>query len=179
MTGDTAKRNRVHHVFKILRNPKSADDLDKLGLAVFDIIELDEKPVPACADVFDFLDKCFGKGKLSHIAEFRVLETLDAVKDLFEKWVVGDGSEGLVVRHDQAGWFKLKVRHNIDAAIIGFSEVLLEKLFGDLGPRYAKRNGGYLRILKFGFRNGDNAPMALIELLDRPPEIEREAEDRP
>jgi large subunit ribosomal protein L17 len=42
------------------------------------------------------------------------------------------------------------------------------KLFSDLGPRYAKRNGGYLRILKFGFRQGDNAPMALVELLDRP-----------
>ena len=42
------------------------------------------------------------------------------------------------------------------------------KLFAELGPRYANRNGGYLRILKFGFRNGDNAPMALVELLDRP-----------
>jgi large subunit ribosomal protein L17 len=42
------------------------------------------------------------------------------------------------------------------------------KLFGELGQRYAKRNGGYLRILKYGFRKGDNAPMALVELLDRP-----------
>lgn len=42
------------------------------------------------------------------------------------------------------------------------------KLFGEIGPRYAKRNGGYLRILKFGFRLGDNAPMAVVELLDRP-----------
>src|SRR5258705_9060733 len=42
------------------------------------------------------------------------------------------------------------------------------KLFGELGPRYAKRNGGYLRILKSGFRKGDNAPMALVSLLDRP-----------
>jgi len=42
------------------------------------------------------------------------------------------------------------------------------KLFADLGPRYAKRNGGYLRILKSGFRKGDNAPMALVSLLDRP-----------
>jgi large subunit ribosomal protein L17 len=42
------------------------------------------------------------------------------------------------------------------------------KLFDELGPRFANRNGGYLRILKFGFRQGDNAPMALIELLDRP-----------
>ena len=42
------------------------------------------------------------------------------------------------------------------------------KLFAELGPRYANRNGGYLRILKMGFRVGDNAPMAYIELLDRP-----------
>jgi large subunit ribosomal protein L17 len=41
------------------------------------------------------------------------------------------------------------------------------KLFDDLGPRYAKRNGGYLRILKTGFRKGDNAPLALVSLMDR------------
>ena len=47
---------------------------------------------------------------------------------------------------------------------------MVVKLFDELGPRYAARNGGYLRILKFGFRQGDNAPMALIELMDRPAE---------
>ena len=47
---------------------------------------------------------------------------------------------------------------------------MVTKLFDELGPRYAARNGGYLRILKFGFRQGDNAPMALIELMDRPAE---------
>ena len=45
---------------------------------------------------------------------------------------------------------------------------IVEKLFGDLGPRFAKRSGGYLRILKMGFRKGDNAPIALVSLLDRP-----------
>ena len=44
----------------------------------------------------------------------------------------------------------------------------VSKLFGTLGPRYAKRNGGYLRILKSGFRKGDNAPLALVTLMDRP-----------
>ncbi|HET7569648.1 MAG TPA: 50S ribosomal protein L17 [Gammaproteobacteria bacterium] len=42
------------------------------------------------------------------------------------------------------------------------------KLFADLGPRFKDRPGGYLRILKCGFRAGDNAPMALVELVDRP-----------
>jgi len=45
---------------------------------------------------------------------------------------------------------------------------IVVKLFNELGPRYKTRPGGYLRILKFGFRVGDNAPMALVELLDRP-----------
>ena len=45
---------------------------------------------------------------------------------------------------------------------------IVGKLFGELGPRYLARNGGYLRVLKCGFRNGDNAPMALVELVDRP-----------
>jgi len=45
---------------------------------------------------------------------------------------------------------------------------MVAKLFTELGPRYAARPGGYLRILKFGFRHGDNAPMALVELVDRP-----------
>ena len=42
------------------------------------------------------------------------------------------------------------------------------KLFNELGPRFKNRAGGYLRILKFGFRAGDTAPMALVQLLDRP-----------
>ena len=45
---------------------------------------------------------------------------------------------------------------------------IVGKLFAELGPRYLARNGGYLRILKCGFRVGDNAPMALVELVDRP-----------
>ena len=45
---------------------------------------------------------------------------------------------------------------------------MVVKIFNDLGSRYANRNGGYLRIPKFGFRIGDNAPMAYIELMDRP-----------
>jgi large subunit ribosomal protein L17 len=51
------------------------------------------------------------------------------------------------------------------------------KLFNELGPRYAKRPGGYLRILKFGFRVGDNAPMALVELMDRPEPAAETAEE--
>lgn len=53
---------------------------------------------------------------------------------------------------------------------------MVVKLFNELGPRYAKRNGGYLRILKCGFRKGDNAPLALVELVDRPEQADASAE---
>ncbi len=51
---------------------------------------------------------------------------------------------------------------------------MVVKVFDELGPRFANRPGGYLRILKFGFRKGDNAPMALVELLDQPESTDAE-----
>jgi large subunit ribosomal protein L17 len=54
---------------------------------------------------------------------------------------------------------------------------IVEKLFADLGPRFAKRNGGYTRILKIGFRNGDNAPLALVMLTERAEEAAAAAGD--
>ncbi len=53
---------------------------------------------------------------------------------------------------------------------------IVVKVFDVLGPRYAARNGGYLRILKCGFRDGDNAPMAIVELLDQPEVVEAGSE---
>ena len=49
---------------------------------------------------------------------------------------------------------------------------IVTKLFTELGPRYQERPGGYLRILKCGYRAGDNAPMAYVELVDRPSEMD-------
>ena len=52
---------------------------------------------------------------------------------------------------------------------------IVVKLFDDLGPRFMARPGGYVRILKYGFRQGDNAPMALVELVDRADESPAQA----
>ena len=57
------------------------------------------------------------------------------------------------------------------------SNDMTKKLFDVLGPRYKEREGGYLRILKCGFRPGDNAPMAIVELVDRPVVEDAEEED--
>ena len=59
------------------------------------------------------------------------------------------------------------------------NKAVVTKLFEELGPRYRERPGGYLRVLKAGFRAGDNAPMAFVELVDRPAvEVEAETPER-
>jgi len=68
----------------------------------------------------------------------------------------GDGSAGDNVRRRRLAFSRLR-----DDAAVG-------KLFTELGPRFKERNGGYLRILKIGFRAGDAAPMAVVQLLDQP-----------
>lgn len=62
------------------------------------------------------------------------------------------------------------------AAILG-NDILVRKVFGPLAERYRDRSGGYTRVLKAGFRYGDNAPMAVIELVDRDPDA-KGAEDK-
>lgn len=57
------------------------------------------------------------------------------------------------------------------------SKSAVGKLFSTLGPRYTERPGGYVRVLKCGYRAGDNAPMAIIELVDRPAQQEESADD--
>ncbi|MGD9627735.1 MAG: hypothetical protein AB7V18_00625 [Pyrinomonadaceae bacterium] len=122
VTGDMGNRNPVQAIVSLLRNPKSAADLKRIGLAVFDIAQLEGKPVDAVAEVFKHLDKWFKNGKLVRAAEHIVADKHQTIEDAFTNWVIGDGAEGVVLRHDRLGYYKIKSRHNLDAAIIGFSE---------------------------------------------------------
>lgn len=118
---EPSQAQRIHQVVTILRTPKSKPELERLGLAIFDIIEADGKTAGSTADIFELIKKWFDGGTTVHPAESTGVGSLDEITDLFNKWVVTEGSEGLVVRHDRAGWFKLKSRHNLDVAIIGFT----------------------------------------------------------
>lgn len=70
----------------------------------------------------------------------------------------------------------LSKNDNLASKRLAFSRLrdreIVLKLFSELGPRYANRPGGYLRVLKCGFRAGDSAPMAYVELVDRPVQTE-------
>ena len=81
---------------------------------------------------------------------------------------------------DSAGPYPVHVGDHVgkveDDVLLRDREIV-QKLFAEIGPRYNARPGGYIRILKMGFRVGDNAPMAFVELVDRP-EV-TSAEDAP
>jgi hypothetical protein len=70
----------------------------------------------------------------------------------FTDWVIGEGSEGVVVRHDQAGWFKVKLRHNIDCAVIGFSEGTDERkgMLHDLLVAVVRPDGTFQELTRVG-----------------------------
>ncbi|HUB27814.1 MAG TPA: hypothetical protein VL992_20490, partial [Tepidisphaeraceae bacterium] len=94
-----------------------------LHFAVFDILDIDDKPAPtAYTEVFKKIESVFKSGVRIHPVETTRAKTVEDVIKLFEKWVMKDGAEGLVVRSDSGGQFKIKPRVSLDVAVLGFTE---------------------------------------------------------
>jgi ATP-dependent DNA ligase len=149
---EATKAHPVQQVVRVLRSPSSREQLEKLGLAIFDVIEVDGEPVKSTANVFELLTKWFGKGKLAHAVDYRKADSIDTILEAFTEWVVGEGAEGVVVRHDQAGWFKIKTRHNLDVAIIGFSEGSEDRkgMLHDLLVAVTRNDGSFHELTRVG-----------------------------
>jgi ATP-dependent DNA ligase len=152
MSAENKKASRVYQVSSALRSPSSAAELGKLRLAVFDVLEFDDEPATATADVFNLLDRWFEKGKLAHTAEYKTAKDLKAIREIFKEWVTDGGSEGLVVRHDQAGWYKIKERHTLDVAVIGFSEGVNDRkgMLHDLLVAVMRKDGTFHEFARVG-----------------------------
>lgn len=116
------RRTRVHDVVSSVGRPTTVKELDGLRFAAFDIIHCDGPPSNSFRETWQRLTKVFGSGSAVHPVEAVWLAKPGEVRDLYAKWVETEGSEGLVVRSDAAGCFKVKPRHNLDCAVIGFSE---------------------------------------------------------
>jgi ATP-dependent DNA ligase len=117
------QRSRVHDVGSAARQPKSQADLDHLCFAAFDVIELDGQPAPARhAETYARLQKLLGGGQRIHPVEAAQVKTVEEIEQYFDSWVEQQGGEGLVLRSDSAGSYKLKPRHTLDVAVVGFTE---------------------------------------------------------
>lgn len=116
----TDGRERVCDVAKAIAN---ADLHDKLHIAPFDIIDIEGEPceVSHYKEKWDKLNRWFGKGDLVRQVDARKASSKEEVNQIFNEWVVDNGSEGLVVHSEQPIIYKVKPRHTIDAVIIGYT----------------------------------------------------------
>ena len=117
------RRPRVHDVVTVARQPQSKDDLAQLRFAAFDIVSLNgQEAGPSFAETWNTIDKLFDSGERVHPVEAITAASPADIEQQFAKWVDGEGAEGIVVRSDTAGLFKIKPRHTLDAVVIGFTE---------------------------------------------------------
>ncbi len=122
------RRPRVHDVTTVARQPQSDDDLQRLRFAVFDLISLNgQAPGPPFAGTWKAIQRIFGRGERVHPVEAQMAADADGIARLFGRWVEEEGAEGLVVRSDEAGQFKIKQRHTLEAVVIGFTEAIAER----------------------------------------------------
>ncbi len=116
------RRPRVHDVATVARQPKSEADLKRLRFAVFDLMPADGAAPGPYAETWQTINRLFGNGERIHPVQTQKAATADEIDKRFDQWVVQEGAEGLVARSDSAGLFKIKPRHTLDVAVIGFTE---------------------------------------------------------
>jgi len=114
-------RTRVFHVLNALADKKK---IGALHLAVFDVLEIDDEPFRSNSykDTLAKIKEIFVGAKLCSAVESKECKSKSEVKDIYADWVENGGAEGLVVRTDLPLVYKVKPRHNIDVAVVGYSE---------------------------------------------------------
>ncbi|GHV94078.1 hypothetical protein AGMMS50293_03980 [Spirochaetia bacterium] len=142
-------RTRISDAAAALSDAKRAA---KLRLAPFDIISLNNAPCRAAsyAETYGTLTEWFGKSKLCAPVRLKAASSKQEIKALFAEWVEAEGSEGLVVRSELPMVYKIKPKHSIDAAVVGFTEgavkgqvrALLYALAGEDGDFQIIAHGG-------------------------------------
>jgi hypothetical protein len=124
-----------------------------LQFAVFDLISLDGKTIEGeFQPTWNRITELFGGGQKIHPVEAREAADLNEIGKLFEQWVETEGGEGLVVRSETAGMFKIKPRHTLDAVVVGFTESVddREGMMHDLLLAVRRADGSFQILTRVG-----------------------------
>lgn len=146
---DPTRRTHVHDATSILNKPMNAAELDTIRFAAFDLLE------PAAAsfvETWKTLGQLFGGGTRVHPVEGGFVKKIDDVEGRFRQWVEGERAEGIVVRSDQAGLFKVKNRRTLDVVVIGYSEGVDDRkgLIHDLLVAFVRDDGSFQIAARVG-----------------------------
>jgi ATP-dependent DNA ligase len=166
---DDDKRPRVHDVVRVARKPESQEQVDSLCLGLFNIYEWDdEERSGRYADRYDRITDLFGEGDRVHPVETVSGDGSKAVLEQFKKWVDDENAEGVVARNDTAGVFKVKPRHTIDLAAIGFTEGLDDRagMLHDVMLAVVRADGSFHIIGRVGGGFSDDERVELLKQLE-------------
>ena len=165
----TDKRERVHDVIRVVRNPKKKEDLNKLLLGIFDIVAMDGEFVTDGVEVFEKLGEIIVDGTLVTPVENIQTGSRSEIIAKFREWVEDEGSEGLVVRNEQVGWFKIKQEHTIDCVVLGFSDSANDRqgMLHDLLVGLARDDGSFQTLAKVGGGFSDEERIKLLKQLKK------------
>ena len=153
VTNDEGRRPRVHDVVSIARGPKSDEELKRIRFAVFDLISINGEAVDSeYSSTWDKINSTFKNGVDIHPVETEVMKGHRDIERQFDKWVVDEAAEGIVVRSDTAGNFKVKPRHTIDAVVIGFTESTEDRkgMLHDLLLGVCRKDGSIHALCRVG-----------------------------
>lgn len=164
------ERPRVHDVVRVARNPADAAEVGTLAFAAFNIYELDGDDLSiSYNESLAKMQELFGDGSLIHPVETVSGEGARAVLKQFKAWTIDEGAEGVVARSPTAGMFKVKPRHSLDLAVVGFSESLgdREGMLHDLLVAVVRPSGRFQLVAKVGGGFSDQERTDLLEQLSK------------
>ncbi len=147
------KRARVHDVVRVARAPADMKEVGQLAIGFFNIYDLDGQDLSMrFSDVVQKLPEIFAGCKQAHSIETVQVEDPKAVLKQYDKWVEGEGEEGVVARSDSAGMFKIKPLHSLDLAVIGFTESINERegLLHDMLLAVVREDGTFQIVSRVG-----------------------------
>ena len=150
---DDGKRCRVHDAVSVLRHPRDDQEFRKLRYSVFDLIMVNGESVSQnYAETWSHIEGVFGTGSTINTVETKEVDSAKDVESLFQTWVEGESAEGIVVRSDAAGNFKLKPLFTIDAVVIGFTESSEDRtgMMHDLLLAVRRKDGVYHVLCRVG-----------------------------
>jgi ATP-dependent DNA ligase len=167
---DDGERPRVHDVVRVARNPADEAEIAQLAFGAFDIYELDGEDLALNHDsVLARLRELFTADGRVHPVETVEGENAAAVIKQFKAWVIDEDAEGVVARSEKAGVFKVKPRHSLDLAVIGFSEGLDDRagLLHDMLLAVVRPSGRFQLTCRVGGGLSDELRASLLQQLSQ------------
>jgi ATP-dependent DNA ligase len=162
------KRPRVHDVVRVARAPANEEEVDSLAYAIFNIYDLDGNDLSMrYGDAVQKIEEIFSAGERTHPVE-TIVGDQKAVFKQFSTWVDKEDAEGVVVRSDNAGVYKIKPRHTLDFAVVGFSEGIDDRsgMLHSLLMAVIRSDGSFQIVGRVGGGFKDEQRIALLKQLN-------------